>query len=1294
MKITQLKDSVRNVKKKRVSWISIVIVIMMSVGCYLGCNFYKQSMSDMGEAYYKEQNFKDLEVVSTTGVSQTEIDKIKEVEGVEAVEPFNLLKVSLLYKDKKTPIDFVSWTERVSIPTIVAGEKPEKQDEVAISDILSRNTGIKIGDYIEVVADESASQYLKTKKFKVTALVNHPDYMRTKFCDFVVAPDAAFDMEKTNGYYLRAIIDVEYPDDTYLFSNEYYEAVKPTEKRLEKIMDGLGTDHDTEIKNKAQSELDDKKAEADKEIADAEKKIKDGQKEYDDKIADAEKKLQEARDKINGYDKEIGEKEKLLTTGIDTYEKSKAQATSMIEAGKSQISDAQTLLKQAKEQLDSAKAVLDTAEAELAVAKSKLATAKSEYETKKTEAEEKFASAKVKLDAAIDESNAAKAEVDNFEKLLNNIAASTGMVVPQQYYDLKDKAKDIYTPVVEAVINDQDTTDVRAKADSDMGVAVDEALYGGAAPLMPFIREMNVRDFFTFAQVFYGDVKVLDVLDKFDSLFVNGFPGSSIIRAFVEATDPDMNISGILSYLDSAAELMGLGDTRVGMMTEPGEALVKEQMTKVGMAMASQDVLKEAVETLNQKIAEADQLIAKYEAEIAEAEKKIADGESKISEGKKKFEEGKAEFEKNAKTVDELDVTLAEKTEEAEKKLKEAEDLISSGKEQLASAKSTLASYKSELEKKQEEYEEQKAEGKKKLDDARQKLDDKKKEANEKIDEAQEKIDTMPQTHFVLQSRRANEGFLDIFTVVNVIKASAACFIIVFILIGILVCFSTITIIIDEQKSLVGTQKSLGFFNSAIRSKYMLFGVSSVTTGIIAGFGLNFLLQFIFQKGIGLLYIVGIPETYFNVIPAVGISVIEILVAVIATYAACHTLLKLSAVELVSGQASLKRVRKRAAKSKNVKKGASIYSRLIRRNMLNDIVRVIISVVIISASCSMIGAGFTLKFAFSDMIDNQLTDVYKYDVSINYPTGNDFEDKIKKTEELIAESGAVYSKAGSSITIYHVGDLKEYSTVTILNSMAHPDYYSVIDYFTGEEMKIPEEGVLIQSRLYERTGLEVGDKITLYKPDLGKVDVEVKGVYNNYVGRDLIMSDSAYKKFSGEDFVNNVMFIKLKGADVNELEEQLRNVFPEATVNTPQSVRDSYKVLSMIYDMIVLILTGFAILMSIFILSNLTNIFVARRRKELIVMRVNGFSTKQCIGYLTKETVATTVISFIIAVLVGIFMAKLMISFIETDYTMYERSVSIKSWIFAIGMETIFAGIIDYLAFRKVKNLKVTDINE
>ena len=92
-------------------------------------------------------------------------------------------------------------------------------------------------------------------------------------------------------------------------------------------------------------------------------------------------------------------------------------------------------------------------------------------------------------------------------------------------------------------------------------------------------------------------------------------------------------------------------------------------------------------------------------------------------------------------------------------------------------------------------------------------------------------------------------------------------------------------------------------------------------------------------------------------------------------------------------------------------------------------------------------------------------------------------------------------------------------------------------------------------------------------------------------------------------------------------------------------------------------------------------------------MRVNGFSSKQCIGYLTRETIATTIIAFVLAVGVGIIMARIMISFIESEFTMYERGVSIKAWVYAIFMETAFAGIIDALSFRKVKSLKVTDIN-
>ena len=822
MKVTRLKDSVRNIKRKIVSWISIVIVIMMSVGCYLGCYFYRKSLSDMAEKFYIDNNFKDLEIISTVGISQGQIDELKNVEGIKEAEAFNLIKVAMVYKEKTRNIDFISWTDTVSKPMLQAGNKPEKEDEVAVSIVMADKLGIKIGDTIDISVEGDSAKLIKKRTFKVTALVDHADYIKCRYVNYVVAPDAAFDMESTKGRYLRAIIKAKYSKDVYPFSDEYFDVIRPLENRLEDMMDDIGLSQDAELKSSAQSELDKKKTEADDEIAKAEKKIEDGQKEYDEKIADAEKKLADARKEISGYDKTLADKEKELKNGIETLANAKETANTQIDSAKTQLENANKLLKEGKETIDSSKAALDAAENELAVAKSKLAAGKEEYAAKKQEVEEKLAAAEAKLDNAINESNAAMAQVDEFEQLLSDISSSTGIAIPQQYYDLKEKAKGLYEPYVEALVNDGDSDAAKAAADADLSVAIDEALYGGAAPLMPFIREMNVRDFFKFAQYYYGDVKVLDVLDTLNGFFINGLPGYDTIKSFIELVNPDMTISGFLSVLDVATELIGIGDARVGDLTASGEAYIKEQLGKVGMALASVDVLKDAKAKLDEKIKEANEQIAKIEAEIAEGEKKIADAEKQISEGKTKLNEGIAKFEESAKTFDETDKLLRDKTSEAEELIKEAEDKIASGRTQLADAKSKLAKYKSELEEKEEEYEKQKAEGEKKLKDARAELDEKKQEAQEKIDEAQEKIDNMEPSHFVLQNRRANEGFMDIFTVLGTIKAAANCFIIVFIIIGVLVCFSTITIIIDEQKNLVGTQKSLGFFNRAIRSKYLI----------------------------------------------------------------------------------------------------------------------------------------------------------------------------------------------------------------------------------------------------------------------------------------------------------------------------------------------------------------------------------------------------------------------------------------------------------------------------------------
>ena len=140
-------------------------------------------------------------------------------------------------------------------------------------------------------------------------------------------------------------------------------------------------------------------------------------------------------------------------------------------------------------------------------------------------------------------------------------------------------------------------------------------------------------------------------------------------------------------------------------------------------------------------------------------------------------------------------------------------------------------------------------------------------------------------------------------------------------------------------------------------------------------------------------------------------------------------------------------------------------------------------------------------------------------------------------------------------------------------------------------------------------------------------------------------------------------------------------------------LRDQFSDMQGSFDSVVYMLTGLAIFMSIFVLANLTNIFVSRRRKEMIIMRVNGFSTRQCIGYLIRETVITAAAGFVIAVILCGLISRMMVGVLETSITMLDRRFQPVSWLIAIALETVFAFCIDFFVFRKARKLKVTDIN-
>jgi ABC-type antimicrobial peptide transport system permease subunit len=143
----------------------------------------------------------------------------------------------------------------------------------------------------------------------------------------------------------------------------------------------------------------------------------------------------------------------------------------------------------------------------------------------------------------------------------------------------------------------------------------------------------------------------------------------------------------------------------------------------------------------------------------------------------------------------------------------------------------------------------------------------------------------------------------------------------------------------------------------------------------------------------------------------------------------------------------------------------------------------------------------------------------------------------------------------------------------------------------------------------------------------------------------------------------------------------------------PSDTVNNYKTTLVIFDITVVIVIVIALILGVFVLSNLVNIYVSGKKKEVIVMRINGFSKKQTIRYLAREMIMTMVISLSLAVLLGFIFNDKCISLVESEDMMLIRRFSIKSWGMAILFESVLAFIINWFHFRKVNNMKVSDMN-
>jgi len=618
---------------------------------------------------------------------------------------------------------------------------------------------------------------------------------------------------------------------------------------------------------------------------------------------------------------------------------------------------------------------------------------------------------------------------------------------------------------------------------------------------------------------------------------------------------------------------------------------------------------------------------------------------------------------------------------------------IDKEKKKLEEGKKKLKSEQNKYEKKIKAgwatYYAEKAKYESKLEEAKLTLEENREEAEKKLEEARDEVANMDPCNWILLDRNANAGYVTARSNITATTSAGNVFGLLFMIVTAIVCFSTLVIIIDEQKTLVGTAKAFGFFKREILGKYLTFGATAALTGSALSVVLGMILSAIVQKklsGAGLVQ-VGTAPSIFTPGITIGATLLITAVAIAASFIACGDILRSPASMLMNGTVLRKNNRKR----KESKGGGSLYSKLIMRNMADDKARVAVTIAIIAFSCLLIGMGASMKLAFDGMIKKQTEEVNKYDFIMNLG------DKVSEKEEaklakVLEENNVPHLPATVSSSLYRWDGRIDGLQMVCADTSKLGEFLAVTDPETGEAMEIPDEGILIQKRLNESYGMDKGEQLPLLDSTFREHEAEVKGYFSNYVGRVIVVSPAAYKSIFGKKNEINSYYVRLDGADGAELKNKLLAVTDEISFAEKSDFKATLDSASQLYNIMVVVITGMAILISFMILTNLSNIFLNRRKTELSVMRVNGFSVKQAKGYLRKETVITTAAGLALGVVLGALLTPPVMTMLQQPDMELVKSFHTVAWVSAVAIETVFALLINSLVFSKVKKLNLRDI--
>lgn len=677
-------------------------------------------------------------------------------------------------------------------------------------------------------------------------------------------------------------------------------------------------------------------------------------------------------------------------------------------------------------------------------------------------------------------------------------------------------------------------------------------------------------------------------------------------------------------------------------------------------------------------------------AQLTQAQTQLDEGQAQIDSGRTQISEGQAQLDTGKAALESGKTQLAD----AKSQLETAKQEIADGRAQLTSGEQKIAEAESEI-----------AENEQKLNDAQKEYDDGKAEADAEIADAEAEladaeteIAKIEPAKWYINSRDDLTDYTGYGENADRMRAIGKVFPVLFFLVAALISLTTMTRMVEEQRTQIGTLKALGYDRRSIAAKYLGYATLATVTGSIVGilFGEK-VFPYIIITAYGIMY----PHMHNVVIPynleyALMASMAALVCTLFATIFSCYRELREQAAELMRPPAP------KNGKRVLLERMTWIWSRLsftwkaTIRNLVRYKKRFFMTVFGISGCMALLLVGFGLKDSIFDIgkIQYHELSLYNGNVVLNEEASEEEQDAAVK--KLDADK-RVKSTAENLLTQVTISNGKEEKDV-FLNVPKEEEHFSDFvvnrDRITKEQYTLDDSGVILTEKAAKELEVKAGDTIYVVDDEKGEIPYKIAAVCENYMMHYLYMTADLYQNgFEEEPDYNSVYYIMQDGK-IAEAEDVGGSVIEEEgalsvsyTTNVEEQLDDMLGSL----NIVIVVLVISAGMLAFVVLYNLNNINITERKRELATLKVLGFYPMEVAEYVYRENVILTVIGAIVGILLGKILHRFIIVTVEIDTAMFGRNIDFSSFVYGFLITVGFSVLVNAVMYFKLKKIDMIE---